>query len=81
MLKNFFSVLIGNLSLVSYCELPGIDNSMLPKIRKGIWSPASIIKKTELTISLAQRLNVMYAKDYRMIQDLNIIIKSWKNSQ
>jgi hypothetical protein len=79
MLKNLFSVLIGNNSFVSYCESAGIDNSMLPKIKKGIWSPASVVKKSDYSTLLAQRLNVMYAKDYRLIRDLNIITKSWKS--
>lgn len=79
MLKNLFSILIGNYSFVSYCEAAGIDNSLLPKIKKGIWSPASVVKKSDYSAQLAQRLNVMYAKDYRLIQDLNIITKSWKS--
>lgn len=78
MIKNIFSVLIGSISFVSYCELEGVDTSMLPKIRKGIFSPISIIHKTEFNAAIAERLNVMYAKDYRIMQDLNIILKSWK---
>jgi len=78
MIKNLFLVLIGSLSFVSYCELPGVDTSLLPKIRKGVFSPVSVLKNSEFSIPMAERLNVMYAKDYRLMQDFNIILKSWK---
>ncbi len=78
MIKNLMLVLIGSSSFVAYCESDGVDTSLLPKIRKGIFSPVSIIKKSEITIAMTERLNVMYAKDYRLMQDINIILKSWK---
>jgi hypothetical protein len=78
MLKNILLILIGSLSFVSYCESQGVDTSLLPKIKKGILSPASLLRKSEFSASLAERLNVMYAKDYRLMQDFNLILKSWK---
>lgn len=78
MIKNLFMILIGSLSFVSYYRFEGIDTSLLPKIRKGVFSPVSLLKKSEFSSALAERLNVMYAKDYRLMQDINIILKSWK---
>lgn len=78
-IKNLFSILAGNKTFVSYYQTENIDISMLPKIKKGIYSPLQNIKKSNITKELAQRINLMYAKDYHLIQDINIIIKSWKN--
>ncbi|MDY0315352.1 MAG: glycosyltransferase [Bacteroidales bacterium] len=77
-LKNLFSILIGSKSFVSYYEDQEIDTSMLPKIKNGIYSPLENIKKSNINPELAQRINLMYAKDYKLIQDINIIIKSWQ---
>ncbi|MDD3739766.1 MAG: glycosyltransferase [Bacteroidales bacterium] len=78
MIKNVLMVLTGLKTFVAYCEYEGVDTSMLPKIRKGIFSPVSFLKKSEISISVAERLNVMYAKDYKLMQDFTIILKSWK---
>jgi len=77
-LKNLFSILLGNKTFVSYYEGEGVDTSMLPKIKKGIYTPLENFKKAELNPELAQRINLMYAKDYRVTQDMNIIVKSWR---
>lgn len=78
MIKNLFSVLFGGKSFVGYCSDKNSDTSLLPKIKKGIFTPLTIINKDKTTKELVERLNMMYAKDYKIIQDLNIIIKSWR---
>jgi hypothetical protein len=78
MIKNLFSVLFGGKSFVGYCSDKNSDTSLLPKIKKGIFTPLTIINKDKITKELVERLNMMYAKDYKIIQDLNIIIKSWR---
>ena len=70
--------MLGNKTFVSYYEGEGVDTSMLPKIKKGIYTPLENFKKAELNPELAQRINLMYAKDYRVTQDMNIIVKSWR---
>ena len=78
MLKNLFSVMFGAKTFVSYSTSEHADTSLLPKIRKGVFSPISIIKSNDLSTILVERLNLMYAKDYKVIHDLNIILKSWR---
>lgn len=78
MIKNLFRVFYGSRSFVGYCNKKDADTSLLPKIKPGIFSPAVIIKHDEISTALIERLNMMYAKDYRLMQDLNIILKSWR---
>ncbi|HOZ29829.1 MAG TPA: glycosyltransferase family 2 protein [Bacteroidales bacterium] len=78
MFKNLFLILTGSKTFVSYCEFQGVDTGMLPKIRKGVFSPVSILKKSDISIEIVERLNLMYAKDYKLFQDLTIILKSWR---
>ncbi len=74
---NLLGILTGNRSFVSYCEKSGADIGMLPKIRKGILNPTDAVKKEVNDKQLIERINFMYAKDYRIVNDLNIISKAW----
>jgi len=73
LLKNILSVLFGLKSWVSYHKSD--KNDTLPKIKEGILDPVSHLKSeySELTIF---KLNMLYAKEYRLKNDLNIIIKN-----
>jgi Predicted glycosyltransferases len=72
--KNTFRVLAGRCSWVGYCSL---STNHLPPIKSGILSPASVY-----SISLPQKkmdeLDIVYAKDYKLINDLEIVFKAWK---
>ncbi len=78
MIKNLFSILFGGKSFVTYCSDKNADTSLLPKIKNGVFTPASIILQDNTSTELIERLNMMYAKDYKIIQDINIIFKSWR---
>jgi len=77
MLKNWFLVLIGKISWVSYT--PDIENTqILPGIKKGILhpdDPYTDLKPNSISI---QRLNRMYAKDYSAWQDFAIFRKAFR---
>jgi hypothetical protein len=68
-------VLAGNKSWVGYCS--GTLNH-LPPIKKGILSPASLFPDT-IPDKKKDELNIVYAKDYRLMNDLEIVMKAWKN--
>ena len=74
-IKNIFRVLSGKVSWVGYAG----KTIMLPKIKTGILNPLDSLHSKindDLTIN---RLNSLYAKDYRVYTDLNIIRKGWRN--
>ncbi|MDD2385995.1 MAG: glycosyltransferase [Bacteroidales bacterium] len=78
MIKNLFSILFGGKSFVTYCTDKNTDTSLLPKIKNGVFTPVSVIVKDNISTELIERLNMMYAKDYKILQDINIIFKSWR---
>lgn len=75
-LKNIFQVLIGKKSWVGFS--PEVTNGahhavVLPKIRRGVIDP-SISKKAAIqTEENIIRMNVLYAKDYKIMNDLRLI--------
>jgi hypothetical protein len=74
-LKSILEVLAGKKSWVGYCS--GIQNN-LPSIKKGILSPDSLFPET-IPQKKKDELNIVYAKDYRLLNDLEIVLKTWKN--
>lgn len=70
MIENMFKVAIGKKSLVGFC---GNGDERLPKIKKGILSPASEFEQITLNDETIHRLNLIYAKDYHTSTDLNIV--------
>ena len=72
-LKNILLVLIGVKSWVSYHEIGKKD--ALPKIKEGVLNPVSHLKSklTELTIF---KLNMLYAKEYQVKNDFDILLKN-----
>jgi O-antigen biosynthesis protein len=74
--KNIVSVLTGRRSWVGLAQLEGMTNDhRLPKIKPGILTPADAIDEKHSTPLTAGRLNMVYAKDYKITNDLSII---WK---
>lgn len=73
--RNIGGVLSGQKSWVGYC--PG-NQGNLPSIKKGILSPASHFAQ-DIPQKKKDELNIVYAKDYRLTNDLEIVLKSWKN--
>lgn len=73
--KNIFAVISGKRSWVGYC--PG-SHDRLPAIKKGILSPASLFIEN-IPQKKKDELNIVYAKDYRLMNDLDIVLKAWKN--
>ncbi|MCB0563729.1 MAG: glycosyltransferase [Phaeodactylibacter sp.] len=70
--RNILSVLAGRRSWVGYAPT-GQDNSNLPAIRPGVLSPLDALPINNLDEPTVQRLNFLYAKDYHVSKDLNII--------
>jgi len=74
-LRSIFEVLAGKKSWVGYSS--GTQNH-LPPIKKGILSPASLYPET-IQDKKKDELNIVYAKDYRLMNDLEIVLKAWRN--
>ncbi len=73
--KNIFCVLFGFKSWVGFYKSGLDDPHKLPSLRKGVLNPVDSIKRQNISNDIADNLNILYAKDYRVINDVNIIIK------
>jgi O-antigen biosynthesis protein len=75
-IANIFKVLIGMNTWVGYYLHPKILTEDLPKIKKGIFSPADILDKKEIPQEFKEKLNFFYAKDYKVFNDMKILYQN-----
>ncbi len=76
LIRNIFSVLTGIYSWVGYFRSIGGDHPGLPVIRPGVLTPMDGNPYMAADDGMAEKMNLNYAKDFRIINDLNIIIKN-----
>ena len=75
-LKNAILVLFGRKTWVGYCS-PADETQKLPKIRKGVYSPASHLdKNVSAEPDVVNQLNLLYARDYTVWKDAEIFFRS-----
>lgn len=74
-LVNILKVLFGFRTWVGYST--GND-AALPRIKKGILNPTDVLPDKKIDLETATRLNMLYARDYRMGSDLNIIWRGFR---
>jgi hypothetical protein len=76
-LKNCCSVLLRKKSWVGFYSY---DHSQykLPKIKQGVLNPTDLFSEKKLSKDMCERLDIHYAKDYTIYQDLNIIFRNFK---
>ncbi len=73
--SDIFAALSGKKTWVSYANCNGKTKD-LPRIKKGILNITNGFDFPNLSESTIQRLNFLYAKDYKPILDIEIVIKS-----
>ena len=76
-LKHAVLVLLGRRTWVGYCNADE-EVQKLPKIRRGVYSPATPLEKTGAIGDTAvyNQLNLLYARDYTVWKDAEIFFKS-----
>lgn len=79
LMRNIFSVLFGFNSWVGYFESTGGNHPGLPRIRPGILTPLDQVPVLAGDEALTEKSNLDYAKDYGILNDTNIILKSVRN--
>jgi len=74
--KNWFSVLSRKATWVGY--VPNCSES-LPPLRPGVINPASVMgSKVSVNKNLGDRLNFLYARDWRPEQDSDFLRRAWR---
>ncbi len=77
LLYNLYEVLRGRKSWVGYA-LPVSPTGHLPRLLPGILSPADGLPVADVQASTVQRLNFLYARDYRLEKDWAIVWKGYR---
>jgi O-antigen biosynthesis protein len=70
---NIFLVLFAQKTWVGYFR--NEESARMPAIRHGILNPTDAFREKTLTDEMIIRLNMIYARDYRIMNDLNILFK------
>ncbi len=74
-LSNIFLVLIGSRTWVGFYTKGKKNIVPVPDLPEGILSPISFYDKRVLIDEVIDRMNLLYAKDYRILNDFYIILK------
>jgi len=76
--RNIFSVLFSFKSWVGYTPMSEQEVQRLPEIKNGILTPLDAFINKSISGEVTSRLNILYARDYKLTNDLNIIIKGFR---
>jgi O-antigen biosynthesis protein len=76
--RNLALVLAGLRSWVGYYQSRGGEHPGLPVIRPGILTTAEGMLHEPGDSGMAEKINLNYAKDYRVMNDLQIILRSFR---
>lgn len=74
---DIFNVMLGRKSWVGYYTEKPEYYVNLPKIKRGVLSPMNAISKTAVAVNPAE-INLLYAKNYIINNDINIILRGIK---
>ena len=66
---NVFGVISGTKSWIGY-----LDQDVLPTVKKGVLIPSHVLGQG-LSKDVADRIDMLYAKDYKLSNDFKIIFK------
>ena len=76
--SNMLKVIAGKKTLVGYADSGGMETFNLPHLKSGILSPADNVKLNSLNGETLRRLNLLYARNYNVYNDLNIIYRGYR---
>ena len=76
--RNLISVVVGNKSIIGYDNSTFSKSVKLPSIKEGILFPRDAFDQNEITEEVSTRLNIIYAKDYKLNNDFKILVKGFR---
>jgi hypothetical protein len=75
LLKHIFSTALGQKTWVGYLDS---DSEFLPELKPGVLHPVAGLGITDLNEDTRYRLNMLYAKDYQLLTDIEIVWRAWR---
>lgn len=76
--KNVFATLFGRKTWVGYRRCKADGTSKLPKLKPCVLSVTDALGDEDLDETAIKKLNLLYASNYSVLQDLTIICKSFR---
>ncbi|NQX92489.1 MAG: hypothetical protein HRT74_10280, partial [Flavobacteriales bacterium] len=76
--RNLFQVLFGKKTWVGYHHM-GAKEIPLPKLKKGVLTLEEEVDNMDFSEELAFRLNMVYARNYKVLKDLRVLCTQWRN--
>jgi len=77
--RNIFLVLFAKKSWVGYTPADGNQVHHVPMIKKGVLNPMDALKSKQVSEEDKNRINILYARDYHLSNDINILFKGFRN--
>ncbi|MEI7983389.1 MAG: glycosyl transferase family 2, partial [Bacteroidota bacterium] len=78
LIQNIIAVLFAMKSWVGYTRLSESELQRLPGLKTGVLNPQDAFKQKTFPQETSMRLNLLYARDYKVTNDVNIIIKGFR---
>ncbi len=78
-IKNIFMVLFGLKTWVGYYHDKHVHIDKLPRIKPGILHTGDAFKNRKIPGETYNKLNIIYARDYKVTNDINILLKGFLN--
>ena len=78
-LANIVLVLLGLRSWTGYCPTEANDRQKLPLIKRGILNPTDALRNKIISADTVYRLNMLYARDYKLVNDLHLMARAFRN--
>lgn len=77
-IRNLIWVLFGKRTWVGYRGVDPNSDLKLPQIKKGILNPTDGLSVKQMDASTINRLNLLYARDYKIVNDIHILMKGFR---
>ena len=77
--RNIFSVLFAFKSWIGFTNNSEYEAGRLPEIKQGVLNPLDAFRNKNVPDETTNRIDFLYARDYKLTNDLNIIIKGFRN--
>ncbi|MEI7726976.1 MAG: glycosyltransferase [Bacteroidota bacterium] len=79
LIRNIFSVLFSFKSWIGFTAHAESEAGKLPEIKQGVLNPLDAFQNKNVPEETTFRLDLLYARDYKLTNDLNIIIRGFRN--
>jgi O-antigen biosynthesis protein len=76
---NIILVILGIRSWIGYCLADPAEHQKFPKIKRGILNPTDVYRNKSISADTILRLNMLYARDYKLMNDLQIIFRAFRS--